>query len=89
MVLPAYFLGWITNQTSFITFLLVSGILGRIIQYYVQKRLSDKDEDEKDQDSSEEQKDPLAQLPKDVQELIKEGDSIAEENQVKNNDVNA
>lgn len=83
IVLPAYFLHWIQNQTTFIIFLMVSGILGQIIQYNLQQRHKRKNGmlQEKSEVLEEVKEDPLSKLPKEVQDLIREGEQLNQDEQ--------
>jgi hypothetical protein len=83
IVLPAYYLKLIHNQSSFIIFLILAGISGQVIQYYVQQHHNRKNGmvKEKKEALEEVNEDPLSKLPKEVQDLIKEGESINQDEQ--------
>lgn len=82
IILPAYYFGWIQSQTTFIIFLVIAGVTGQVIQYQLQEwqRRKSGIKKEKVIIEEEEEIDPLSQLPKEVQDLIKEGESLQGEN---------
>lgn len=82
IILPAYYFGWIQSQATFIIFLVIAGVTGQVIQYYVQEWQKRKSgiKTKKAEIEVVEEIDPLSQLPKEVQDLIKEGESLQGEN---------
>lgn len=78
IMLPVYFLGWIESKSMYIGLLLFSGILGQIIEHYVHERYKKKNglTKKKKEEKPVEEEDPLSKLPPEVQELIREGESI-------------
>lgn len=83
VVLPAYFFKLIHSQTSFIVVLLIAGIAGQVIQYYVQEWHKKKNgiKTEKKKVEIETEEVPLSKLPKEVQDLIKEAESLNDDEQ--------
>lgn len=81
VIFTAYQLGLLINQTVFIVLLLASGISGQLIQVWLENRQKNKQQKIRVQEAEREEtkEDPLEKLPKKVQDLIKEAESLNEE----------
>ena len=91
VVLPAFLFGWIQSQATFIILLLASGITGEVIQHYLvrwQKNRKELLDEESKPNVTEEEEEPLSKLPLEVQELIREGESLNEQSEGRYENLN-
>lgn len=79
IVLPLYLIGWITNQTEFIVALVVAGVLGQMLQYWTKERGKKKEGIKKEKKKEVEDVPKSKPLPKEVQDLIAEAESLKSE----------